>query len=220
MKWPSIDILTSCANPEMEQWCRGMVRRQNYDGEINHQMYVTDRKGDKDERWLAFADLVHANDSEYFLMMDDDDYVAPQYLRHCITLIKDTDCYGELPSRTYNLRVRGWGEGRGRDKLFTTFVVFHDRSRKMVVDAMHKASPAHELAPFLKSQVKNLVHTPRLVVMRGMMDKPEQAVTTRKNMDDASVWPNKDLKFETLKEWVDEEAFAELMGFVDRWAEA
>ena len=206
-----VEVLIPCAYPEMADMARLIWSRQ----ESQFSIFLKDEPGNARGRWDTLARMVEMVDAEFFMLGDDDDYVAPGYVAHCRAKIGSAVLYGEIPSRTYLLRGPAYGEGCGRTKLFSTFTLFRTKAlRERVLAALRSDKPGGGLKPILEQQWRP-PHSRQLTIMRGLMDEPGQAITTRKNSDSEEVWPLRDEGHKKLRQWVDAEMFAYLMGFAE-----
>ena len=194
--------VTTTIRSEMVDICAWLMKRQTVP--VDHVIHFPD-SGEDRGRWgeLHHA-LARAGQADYFMLVDDDDYIGPQYLERCLERIGRSGVYGEIPSRVYHVSGRRYGEGRKRTRLFSTFSLFADRHRKVVLEELRSKQPALMLEPILRG-APTPQHAEDLVIIRGAMRDPATAITRKKNID-ATVYPEEDPDLSVLKAWVGDDA--------------
>jgi hypothetical protein len=205
-----VEVFVTSVYPEMHGVAEMIWGRQHGDCHLR-----LDRSDRSKSRWEALADLVEGmdDDTDFFMLGDDDDYVSPDYVEHCPQRAEERGLYGEIPSRTYMLRRQSGKEGFGRTRLFSTFVLFRCDLRRQVLQALRSDKPAKSLQVIFAQHQQSPPHSDKLVIMRGMMDDPASAITARKNVADKALWPRNDRDYAMLRDWVDEGMFEYLLRF-------
>lgn len=194
-----IDVLTTSAHPEMVDFCRWMFSRQRASAEIQHFVHVSSKAGDKEDRSKSLREMLQASEAEFFFFADDDDYVAPDYIGRCLDRIGDAMLYGEIPSRSYLMNPPAYGHSIKRKKLFSTFVLFRREIRSVILRCLETGS----FDGALEGQWSHAGN--RLIIMRGLMQRPEESITARKNRYAPQHWPYLDFERRKLCEWLEQD---------------
>ena len=168
-----VEVIATSVNPEMRGWANLVWRRQTCP--VQFRLHRSDgsrgREGD-----LAAMVRKLDDDTDFFMLADDDDYVAPEYVEHCLSRIHSEPIYGEIPYRTYMLRRQSGLSGKTRSKLFQTFTLFRRDEADVVLRCLTKRA---NWADLWSLQADPVQHSPMLCIMRGMMDNPSRAITAR-----------------------------------------
>lgn len=193
----TVDILTTSVRPEMMPLCAWLWdhNRLGVGADTCHRV----RQDPGKSRAATLKGMVAASTADFFILADDDDYIAPGYLRRCLDRISDAEYYGEIPERYYLMTKPyggAYGESTKRPMLFQTFTLYRRGGN-----------------PF-NGKKRYGPHTTDLIVMRGLMADPSTAITTRKNTYSPEHWPALDSGNTKLREWL-----ADDPGAFDRYME-
>lgn len=209
----SVDVLTATAYPEMLPMARWLIKKQDYRGPVNHIIRQGPPTGRQIDRRKLQVQMLRHSHADYFMFADDDDWLGSSYLRHLVKRIGDAQVYGELPKRIYYMRTPSFGEAEKQRPLLSVFTLYSADVRQEVLDGLIKGEVHSKgLGPVL-ARCTDPPFTDEVIVMRGLMNQPENAITARKNRYDSKVFPCMDPEFEKLLEWVGPQDFAYYMAF-------